>query len=184
MSTPQERRFERTDRQVLHEGRILTLTEETFRREDGAEFKREIVRTGGSVGILAHDGTDLLLVRQPREAIGDPDSLEVPAGRLDKPGEDPIECARREIQEEIGFRAEGWRKLCEYQPSVGILDETIHLYAAWDLHPQSADSGEDERIEVVRWPIADLAAASESVRDAKTLIALLWVRANGLPGAG
>jgi hypothetical protein len=70
-----------------------------------------------------------------------------------------------------------------YQPSVGILSETVHLYCAWDLSDETADSGEDERIELVRWPVDDLDGAIAAVSDAKTLIALLWAKANGLPGA-
>jgi ADP-ribose pyrophosphatase len=184
MATPPDRRFERTGGTVLHEGRIVRLVEDTFRFEDGKEVQREIIRTTGSVGVLVHDGRDVLLTRQPREAVGRPDSLEIPAGRLDKPGEAPEDCARRELIEEIGFAASGWQPMLSFQPSVGILDETSHLFCAWDLEPASADSGEDERIEVVRWPVDDLEGALARVSDAKTIIALLWAIARGLPGLG
>ncbi|WP_026911875.1 NUDIX hydrolase [Patulibacter minatonensis] len=182
MTEARDRQFERTGGTVLHDGRIVHLVEDTFRFADGKEVKREIIRTSGSVGILVHDGTDLLLTRQPREAIGQPDSLEIPAGRLDKPGEPPIECGKRELTEEIGFAASGWQPILTFQPSVGILDETCHLFCAWDLEPEWNDSGEDERIEIVRWPVDDLDGALERVSDGKTVIALLWAKANGLPG--
>jgi 8-oxo-dGTP pyrophosphatase MutT (NUDIX family) len=182
MSTAEERRFERTGGTVLHEGRIVTLVEDTFRFADGTEVQREIVRHTGAVGILVHDGTHLLLTRQPREATGQSDSLEVPAGRLDKPGEPPLECAKRELAEEVSQAAEHWQPIVAFQPSVGILDETVHLFCAWGLSDASADSGEDERIELVRWPIADLDGAIAGTTDGKTLIALLWAKANGLPG--
>ncbi|MCK9248625.1 MAG: NUDIX hydrolase [Solirubrobacteraceae bacterium] len=184
MSAPDERRFERTGGEVLYDGRIVHLVEDTFRFDDGAEVRREIVRTTGAVGVLVHDGTDMLLTRQPREAIGAFDSLEIPAGRLDKPGEDPIDCARRELTEEIGYAAASWQPLTTYNPSVGILDETVHLYAAWDLREEWNDSGEDERIEVVRWPLADLDGAIAATTDGKTKLALLWAKAYGVPGCG
>ncbi|MEV4422109.1 NUDIX hydrolase [Patulibacter sp. NPDC049589] len=182
MSEARDRQFERTGGKVLYDGRIVHLVEDTFRFADGKEVKREIVRTTGAVGILVHDGKDLLLTRQPREAIGQPDSLEIPAGRLDKPGEPPLDCAKRELAEEIGYAAAGWQHMLTYQPSVGILDEKAYVYIAWDLSEESADSGEDERIEVVRWPVDDLDGALEQVSDGKTVIALLWAKAHGLPG--
>lgn len=182
MSTAESRQFERVGGTVLHQGRIVRLVEDTFRFADGAEVQREIVRHMGAVGILVHDGTDLLLTRQPREATGNPNSLEIPAGRLDKPGEEPIECAKRELAEEIGRAAAQWQPVFAFQPSVGILDETVHLFCAWDLSEASADSGEDERIELVRWPIADIDGAIAATNDGKTLLALLWAKANGLPG--
>jgi len=183
MSDEAARRFERIATRTIYEGRIVTFVEDRFRYGDGGEADREIVRTTGAVGILVHDGTHLLLTRQPREAIGNPDSLEIPAGRLDKPGEDPIDCARRELAEEIGVAAAEWRPVATYRPSVGILDEQVHLFAAWDLRDEALDSGEDERIELVRWPIDDLDGAIAATEDGKTLVALLWARAHGLPGA-
>jgi len=183
MSTAESRQFERVGGTVLHQGRIVRLVEDTFRFADGVEVQREIVRHMGAVGILVHDGTDLLLTRQPREATGNPDSLEIPAGRLDKQGEDPQACAKRELAEEISCAAAQWQPIMAFQPSVGILDETVHLFCAWDLSEASADSGEDERIELVRWPIADLDGAIAATNDGKTLLALLWAKANGLPGA-
>lgn len=182
MSTAEERHFERVGGTVLYDGRIVHLVEDTFRFADGKEVQREIIRTSGAVGILVHDGTDLLLTRQPREAIGQPNSLEIPAGRLDKPGEPEVDCAKRELAEEIGFKAAHWQPLFTFQPSIGILDETVHLFCAWDLSPEHADSGEDERIELVRWPIADLDGAIAATSDGKSLLALLWAKANGLPG--
>lgn len=182
MTSPPDRQFERVGGEVLHDGRIVHLVEDRFRFADGQEVAREIIRTSGSVGILVHDGRDLLLTRQPREAIGQPDSLEIPAGRLDKPGEPPAECGKRELTEEIGFAAAGWQPLLTFQPSVGILDETCHLFAAWDLTAEKTDSGEDERIEIVRWSVDDLDGALAQVSDAKTVIALLWAKAHGLPG--
>ena len=149
---------------------------ERFRHADGEEVSREIVRKPGVVAVVAHDGRDLWLVRQPREAIGDPDSLEIPAGRLDKEGEAPLTAARRELAEEIGCAADTWETMPSFHPSSGFTDELVHMYLATDLREQSADSGENERIEIVRWPLADIDAAIDATSDAKTLIGLQWLR--------
>ena len=136
---------------------------------------REIVRHSGAVGMLAFDEQQVWLVRQPREAVGEPELLEIPAGRLDKPGEDPLAAAQRELAEEIGRGAESWQHIVTYYTGVGFTDERVHLYAATGLYEAAADSGEQERIEVVRWPLVDLDDALRECRDAKTLIALCWL---------
>ena len=77
-------RFEEIGREVVYEGRFITVEVRTFRHEDGEEATREIVTHPGAVGVVVLDGDDLWLVRQPREAIGSPDLLELPAGKLDE----------------------------------------------------------------------------------------------------
>jgi 8-oxo-dGTP pyrophosphatase MutT (NUDIX family) len=176
--TTADRRFEPLGGRTVYQGRIIDLRIERFRFPDGEEVEREIVRHQGAVGVLAHDDVDLLLVRQPREAIGDPDFLEIPAGRLDVEGEAPLDAAKRELAEEIGKAAASWEPITEYVSSVGIMDEVIHLFHATDLSDAHAEAEHNERIEIVRWPLADLDGAIDATRDAKTLIALLWLKAS------
>jgi 8-oxo-dGTP pyrophosphatase MutT (NUDIX family) len=175
--TAADRRFEPLGGRTVYEGRIIDLRIERFRFPDGEEVEREIVRHQGAVGVLAHDDDDLFLVRQPREAIGDPDFLEIPAGRLDVEGEAPLDAGKRELAEEIGKAAASWEPITEYVSSVGIMDEVVHLFHATDLSDAHADAEHNERIEIVRWPLADLDGAIDATRDAKTLIALLWLKA-------
>jgi 8-oxo-dGTP pyrophosphatase MutT (NUDIX family) len=173
--TAADRRFEPLGGRTVHEGRIVTLSIERYRYPDGEEVEREVIRHQGAVGIVAHDGTDLFLVRQPREAIGDPDFLEIPAGRLDVEGEAPLEAAQRELAEEIGKAAERWEHLTDYVSSVGVMDEVVHVYLATGLSEAHAEAEHTERIEIVRWPLADLHGAIAATRDAKTLIGLLML---------
>ena len=173
--TSADRRFEPLGGETLYEGRIISVHHERFRYPDGEVVEREIIRHQGAVGVVAHDGTDLFLVRQPRETVGDADFLEIPAGRLDVEGESPLEAARRELAEEIGKAAQTWVPIRDYVSSVGIMDETVHLFLATGLSDASAHAEENERIEVVRWPLADLDGAIAATRDAKTLIGLLWL---------
>ena len=170
-----DRRFERTGSHTIHEGRIVTLVVETFRFADGDEVEREIIRHQGAVAVVAHDDSHLYLVRQPREALDDPDFLEIPAGRLDQEGEDPLEAAQRELAEEIGKAASRWERITSYVSSAGMSDEVVHVFHATGLTDRSAESDENERTEIVRWPLADLAGALAATRDAKSIIGLQWL---------
>jgi 8-oxo-dGTP pyrophosphatase MutT (NUDIX family) len=167
--------MEALDAECVYRGRLLEVRVERFRHADGEAVSREIVRHSGAVGIVAHDEEAVWLVRQPREAVGEPRLLEIPAGRLDVPGEPPAEAARRELAEEIGRGARTWEPILTYYSSAGYSDERVHLFCATDLHEASAESEEHERIEVVRWPLERLSAAVEECRDAKTLIGLMWL---------
>jgi ADP-ribose pyrophosphatase len=179
MSTPggpdSSRAFEWLGGETLYSGRIVDVRIERFRHADGEEVSREIVRHRGAVGILAYDEKVVWLVRQPRESVGEPDLLEVPAGRLDKEGEQPLQAAQRELEEEIGRGAHNWEPIVAYYTGAGFTDEQVHLFAATRLYEASADSGEQERIEIIPWPLDRLQDAISECRDAKTLIALYWL---------
>jgi ADP-ribose pyrophosphatase len=174
--TAADRRFEPVDARTVYDGRIFRVTVERFRFADGEEVERDIVRHGGAVGMIVHDDTDLYLVRQPREAVGDPDFLEIPAGRLDREGESPLEAAQRELTEEIGKAAARWEPIKSYVSSVGMSDEVVHLFHATGLSDRSAEADENERIEIVRWPLRDIDGAIAATRDAKTIVGLQWLK--------
>jgi 8-oxo-dGTP pyrophosphatase MutT (NUDIX family) len=130
------------------------------------------------VGVVAYDERCVYLVRQPREAVGEEALLEVPAGKLDTEGETPLETAQRELAEEIGKRAEEWRELKRFYTSPGFADEEVQLFYATGLSDAEAevDAADEERIEVVEWPLADLDAAIDECGDSKSLIGLLLLR--------
>ncbi len=170
--------FEPTGSEVKWEGRVVRAGIERFRYPDGTEATRDKVWHPGAVGILPLDDEHVWLTRQPREVIGASASLEIPAGKLDVPGEPPLETARRELDEEIGKRAEHWQELLAFYTSPGFSDERVWLYLATGLSDGPKLSGdEDERIEIVPWPLARLHEAIEQCEDSKTLIALLWLAA-------
>jgi ADP-ribose pyrophosphatase len=173
-----DRRFEPAGSRSVYEGRIFSVVVERFRFADGAEAERDIVRHQGAAAVVAHDDTHLYLVRQPREAVGDPDFLELPAGRLDKEGEAPLEAARRELAEEIGKAAARWEPIRSYVSSAGFSDEVVHIFHATGLSDAEAKVEEHERIEIVRWPLDDLDGALAATRDAKTIIGLYWLKAD------
>jgi ADP-ribose pyrophosphatase len=167
--------FEALGGESVYKGRIVDVRIERFRHADGEVVSREIVRHQGAVAVVAHDERDVWLVRQPREAVGDPALLEIPAGRLDVAGEQPMQAAQRELAEEIGRGAHSWEAIVTYYTGAGFTDERVHLFLATDLYEAHADSEENERIEIVPWPLARLDDAIAECRDAKTLIGLLWL---------
>jgi ADP-ribose pyrophosphatase len=171
--------FERIGSEEVWRGRIATVFIDRFRYEDGAEKDREVIRHPGAVVVIAHDGQDLYLVTQPREAVGEEALLELPAGKLDVEGEEPLETAKRELAEEIGKGAKTWRPITTFYTSPGLLDENMHLFLATDLYDEHAETDEDERIEIERVPLAQLDDAIERCHDAKSLVGLLWLKAYG-----
>jgi len=158
-------------------GTIVRVGIERFRRAGGKEVEREKVWHAGAVGILAVDERHVWLTRQPREAIRQSSSLEIPAGKLDVEGESPLEAAQRELGEEIGKRAASWSELKVFYTSPGFSDERVWLYLATKLEDDpEAVADEDEQIEIVPWELERIDEAIDQCEDSKSLIALLWLR--------
>ena len=172
-------RFQRVASETIHEGGFISVRHDTFRHEDGEEVQRDVVSHPGAVGVVVLDGDDLWFVRQPREAVGSPDLLELPAGKLDEEGESPLDTAKRELAEEIGKQAEHWEPLGSFYTSPGFADEEVHLYLATgisdvDERPQVE---EEERIDVEVRRLSELDAILAETKDSKTLIGLYRLRA-------
>jgi 8-oxo-dGTP pyrophosphatase MutT (NUDIX family) len=171
-------RFETVDQQTVYEGGFFTVSHARFRHEDGEVVERDIVRHTGAVGIVVLDGDRLWLVRQPREAVGSPDLLELPAGKLDEEGESPLDTAKRELAEEIGKQASDWEALGSFYTSPGFTDEEVHLFLATGISDvdQQPEVEHNERIDVEVRPVADLDAILSETKDSKTLIGLCRLR--------
>jgi ADP-ribose pyrophosphatase len=157
---------------------IFRVTEDHAVDPDGFEIRRAIVRHGGSAVMLPFDEKKrVLLVRQYRlPARGF--LWELPAGRLD-PGETPLQTARRELEEETGYRAKKWKKLVSFYPSPGFLSERMTVFTATDLTPGQPHNMDDERIEM-RWfsrREVEAMIGDGRIADGKTIIGvLLWRR--------
>jgi ADP-ribose pyrophosphatase len=168
-----DRDFQEIGREVVYDGHIIRVEHNRYRFADGEEVERDVVRHPGAVGIVCHDDEQLWLVKQPRQAVGDPDVLEIPAGKLDEEGESPLQTGQRELAEEIGKGASQWESLGSFWTSVGVLDEEVHLFLATGLYDERAETHENERIEVVTWPLDRLEDLLDVVKDSKTRIGLL-----------
>jgi 8-oxo-dGTP pyrophosphatase MutT (NUDIX family) len=165
----------------LHEGKHVDFVAKRYRHEDGDEVEREVVEHPGSVAVLAYDEEFAYLVAQPREAVEEERLLEIPAGTLDVEGESELECAKRELAEEAELQAEDWNLLHVIYPSPGFLTEKVTIFEATGLSPASGERDEDEEIEIVRLPLAEIERALPEIRDATTVIALLKLRLSSSP---
>ena len=117
----------------------------------------------------------IVLVRQYRTAI-DRVTVEIPAGKLD-PGEDPLDCAKRELHEETGYRTPALTPIGELATSPAILTEIIYMYLAENLEPGETDPDDDEFLELVEIPLEELVGMilAGEIQDSKTQAAVLKV---------
>ncbi len=168
--------MERIGSRTVYEGPVADVRIDEFRYPDGSTSERQVVAHPGAVTIIAHDDEHVWLVRQPREPVEEEALLELPAGKLDVEGETPLECAQRELVEEIGKSAGEWRELKRFYISPGLTSEEMWLFLATDLTDAEHEPDPEERIEIVPWPLADLDGAIEACADSKSLVGLLLLR--------
>ena len=168
--------MERIGSRTVYEGPVADVRIDEFRYDDGETAERQVVTHPGAVAIVAHDDTQVWLVRQPREPVGEEALLEVPAGKLDVEGESRLECAKRELAEEIGKTAAEWRELKRFYVSPGLTSEEMTLFLATGLSDAEHDPDPEERIEIVPWPLDDLDGAIDACADSKSLVGLLMLR--------
>lgn len=164
---------ETLERRTVFEGQVVRLYVDRVRLPSGVEAEREVVLHRGAVGMVPlDDAGGVFLVRQWRHAPGE-DLVEIPAGKL-LAGEDPLECGKRELMEEIGYEAREWVKLAAFYTSPGFSDETLHLYLARGLLPGEACPEEDEFLEIMHLPLDEAMAmiARGEIRDSKTIVGL------------
>ncbi len=165
--------MKRVESKTVYEGPIAGVRIDSYRHDDGEVVERQVVSHPGAVAMVAHDEEHIYLVRQPREATGESDLLELPAGKLDVDGESPLECAKRELAEEISKRAAEWKELKRFYTSPGFTEEEVIVFEATGLEDAGVEPDPEERLTVVEWPLDDLAGAIEECHDSKSLIGLL-----------
>ena len=159
----------------VYEGRLLGLTVERW-----GENEREIVEHPGAVAIVAVDTEGFVtLVRQLREPTRKR-LLEIPAGTAE-PGEQPLETARRELQEECGLTGGEWRELAAFWTTPDFCRERMHVFAVDGAERGEAAPAGDEELELIRWPVAEIGRRLHEIEDAKTLAGLLLYLST-LPG--
>lgn len=160
---------------VLFAGTRFRVVRKVQVTPDGQEHVRQIIAHPGAVAILPLvEGQRVCLLRNYRVATCQ-ELIELPAGTLE-PGEDPADTAARELTEETGYRAGRIELLTSFYTSPGILDERMYLYSATGLEPgpQALKPGEQIETWIVSWDEALAMARDGRIRDAKTLVGLLW----------
>ena len=157
----------------IFKGRVVTLDIDTVTLPNGATIELEMIHHPGAAAVvpMKEDGT-VILIRQYRHAAGGY-IYEIPAGKL-HPGEDPKLCAARELQEEIGYRADSLELLTSVLTTPGFTDEEIHIYKGTGLTKGKQDLDHDEVIEIVELSLEKALAQiiDGTIRDAKTIVGL------------
>ncbi len=168
--------FRKVSETTLHEGFVVTYNQAVFEGPQGEILERDVVRHPGAVAVVAIDKDEVILVNQYRPAL-ETVTLEIPAGKLDVSGEERIDAARRELNEETGLDSKNLTLLSEFHNSAGFTDELTSIYLAENLMPTEAKavSVEEEYLTVTRvsFEKALQFVAQGVITDAKTVIGLL-----------
>ncbi len=158
----------------MYEGRIINLRLDSVVLENGNTAMREVVEHPGAVGIVAlKENGDIVMVKQYRKAV-EQVLLELPAGKLEQ-GENPLDCAARELTEETGYTAGDLRYLVSFYTSPGFSNEVMHMFLATDLKEGKNDPDDDEMVETVeisRDRAIDMILKGE-IKDGKTIAGIL-----------
>ncbi|HRY13913.1 MAG TPA: NUDIX hydrolase [Syntrophomonadaceae bacterium] len=161
--------------QEIFAGRIVRLRVDTVELPNGQQSTREVVEHAGAVAIVALDSADqVVLVRQYRHPV-DRILAEIPAGTLEN-GEDPLDCARRELQEETGLIAANWKKILTYYSTPGFTNECLHIFMATGLTEGIAQPDQDEFVEPVRVPLSEAYQQifTGQIADGKSIIGIQY----------
>jgi nudix-type nucleoside diphosphatase (YffH/AdpP family) len=168
------------NRVSVHKGRVFELWREQVTLSNGITTDMDIIRHPGASAIVPFsENRDLVLIRQYRHAVGN-FIWEIPAGTLNH-GEEPLECARRELIEETGYSAGTWHELGEIIPVPGYSDERVHIFLAADLSRAHQNLDRDEILDVhmVGLEQALLMITKGEIQDGKTVsglfMASLWL---------
>ena len=164
-----------TESETTFSGRIFSTRLLDVELSDGSHASREIVDHHGGAGVVAVREGKVCLVRQYRVALGQM-TLEIPAGKLEE-GEDPADCAARELAEETGLIAESLELVARAWGSPGFTNECTHVFVAHNLVQGSSHPDQGEFVRRAWLPIADVVAAIKAglIRDAKTIIGIFAV---------
>lgn len=163
--------------ETIYEGKVITLERDVAILENGAEAVREVVRHPGGVGVVAMDDEGYVyMVRQFRYPFYET-TLEIPAGKLDKGGEDTKQAGIRELREETGLVADNIEYLGSFYATPGFCDEKLAIYYATGLSQKDADPDEDEFVECEKYKLSELIEMINrgEIKDAKSVIGILMV---------
>lgn len=161
----------------IHAGKVFTLLREELTLPNGFTTFLEVIRHPGAAAVVAlQEGGKVLLIRQYRHAV-QAHIWEIPAGTLSA-GEEPLECAKRELAEETGYLASEFRFLGETVPVPGYSDERVYIFLAKGLTASKQHLDQDEVLEVHSVPLEQALAMvySGQIQDAKTIVGLTLAR--------
>lgn len=166
------------DRRRVFDGAIIHVDHMTALLPNGKTALREVaVHMGASAVVPVDEEGSVYLVRQFRAPL-EKVTLEIPAGKLDHPGENRLEAAQRELREETGFSADSWKKLTDLATTPGFCSEVISIYLAQNLHSGKTDFDEDEFLNLVKMPLSQAVdqVMAGKICDSKTICGLLMAQ--------
>jgi len=162
---------------IIYQGRLLDVRRDEVRLPNGTTSIREWIKHPGAVCIIPRlPDNKIALIRQYRYPLQQ-EMIELPAGKLDK-NEIPENCAMRELEEEIGYRAEKLTFLTNIHPAIGFADEVMGLYLAENLVKTASNQDEDEFLELIPTPLEKAVKMvwDGVITDVKTIIGILWAK--------
>jgi ADP-ribose pyrophosphatase len=167
--------FDIIEHTIQYKGRVINLIRDKVKYSNGYIEVREVVEhSGGCVILGLYDENKIVMIKQHRYPI-DKVIYELPAGKLN-PGEEPLECAKREFEEETGYKAKTWQKLTSFYTSPGYTSELLHVFMAKGLFPgkQNLEPGESHIIiEIMAYSDAIEKIESTEINDGKTIVGIL-----------
>jgi ADP-ribose pyrophosphatase len=170
--------FDIIEHSIQYNGRVINLIRDRIRYSNGHEEVREVVQhSGGCVILGLLENNRIVMIRQHRYPI-DKIIYELPAGKLNV-NEDPLDCAKREFEEETGYKAKVWERLTSFYTSPGYTSELLHVFMAKELHPgkQNLEPGESHiQIEILDYQAALEKIASNEINDGKTIVGILFYK--------
>jgi ADP-ribose pyrophosphatase len=164
------------DSELAYEGHFLKVQRDTVRLPDGKQSKREYIKHPGAVVILPlFDDGSVLLERQYRYPLQKV-FIEFPAGKID-PNEDPLDCAKRELQEETGYTAADWQFLCTIHNAIAYSDEHLDIFVARGLIAGESRLDDGEFLETFTATVPDMLSwiREGKISDVKTVIGAFWL---------
>ncbi len=163
-------------REYMFRGEIINLRVDTVTTPSGNTATRELVEHPGGVCVVPLDDDGNVVMEWQYRRPFDTNTFEIPAGKL-TPGEDPLECGKRELEEETGLCAKNYTYLGKMLPTPGFCYEVVHMYLATGLYEGTVNRDQDEFMEVVKAPLSELVdkVLSGEIVDAKTALALMKV---------
>lgn len=160
--------------EYIYKGKIMNVRRDEVECCGGRKSVREVCEHCDAVGVLPiTDDKKVILVSQFRYPFGKV-ICEAPAGKMED-GEDPLECARRELSEETGYEAADMQYIGFIYPSPGCFTERVHLYLAENLKEGEAHPDEGEFLEVSGVDLKDALGMVENgeISDAKTVVLIM-----------
>ncbi|OIJ10737.1 ADP-ribose pyrophosphatase [Anaerobacillus alkalilacustris] len=166
--------------QSIFKGRIIDLEVQDVELPNGEHSKREIIKHPGAVAVIAvTKDKKILLINQFRKPL-EKELVEIPAGKLE-PGEDPLECAKRELEEETGYRPKDLKLVTSFYTSPGFANELVYIYFTNEMELGEVNCDEDEFLEVIEVTLdeAEELIEKQVIHDAKTVFAIQYLKLNG-----